>query len=128
MWMRVRLGCAVAPVTLLGVLVAAGPAAAAPEQRCPAPAPLDLGTLPGDVNSEAAGVNNHGEVVGSSRTPPTGPGTSISRPVIWTGGGVLGLGSLGGTAGGATAINEAGVAVGWSWTASQDTHAFSWSR
>ncbi len=63
----------------------------------------DLGGLPGSTDSEASGINNAGQVVGSS------DGYAIE----WSGGSVINLGGLpGSTFSFATGVNDAGQVVG----------------
>ena len=68
-----------------------------------------LGTLGGE-SSWAAGINNDGTIVGVSQIRSD---TGELRPFLYAHGAMTDLGSLGGNAG-ATAINAAGVVVGWS--------------
>jgi len=69
----------------------------------------DLGTL-GGTSSEAAGVNNPGEVVASSTTA-----AGVSHAFLYRNGLMFDLGTLpGGSASQATAINDRGDIVGYS--------------
>ena len=73
---------------------------------------IDLGTL-GGMNSLAEAVNDRGQVVGWSDTPAdTGVGVaccSVSRAFSWTqAGGMLDLGTLGGSSSTALAVNASG--------------------
>ena len=79
----------------------------------------DLGTLPGDVSSCANGINGTGQVVGSSTD-----NSRNSHAFLFSGGLIMGLGTLGGRASFAGGINNAGQVVGWADTASGDSHAF----
>ena len=83
----------------------------------------DLGTLPGDLTSEAMAINNTGDVVGYSNGP------SGMRAFLWTkGGGMQELGILpGGNSSQALAINDSGTVVGSSDSASGD-RAFVWKK
>lgn len=84
----------------------------------------DLGTLLGDapgLNSAGTDINDLGEVVGWS------PSASASfSPFLYSGGRMIDLGTLGGIAAIANALNDAGAVVGFSdLTASgNDAHAF----
>jgi uncharacterized membrane protein len=79
-----------------------------------------LGVLPGGDFSEAAGLNDSDEVVGSSNT------SSQLRPIRWTRStGLQDLGALSGDVGGqAFAINRAGTAVGFSTGASGHSRCY----
>lgn len=72
----------------------------------------------GQVYSLATGIDNLGRVVGQFGSPTT-------KPFRWVEGVVRSLGSLGGTAGSASAIS-AGKIVGWSLTASGQPRGFLW--
>ena len=85
--------------------------------------PFQLGTLPGHSFSEAFGVNNSGHIVGVSGgltteaflyTPGTGM-VSIHDPLLLADSR-------------ATAINNAGVVVGWGTTGGGVTRAFRWTQ
>jgi probable HAF family extracellular repeat protein len=68
----------------------------------------DLGVLPGDARSSARGVNNKGQVVGTSFTA-----TGIARAVLWDLGRMRALGTLPGDAASeARAVNIHGDVVG----------------
>jgi probable HAF family extracellular repeat protein len=82
----------------------------------------DLGTLAGDFDSEATGLNNSGTVVGDSSD------SSTSRAFVWTeAGGMQDLGNLGGTSAYATAVNNSGQVAGFSFMSTGAQHAFLWS-
>ena len=83
----------------------------------------DLGTLPGDLTSEALAINNRGDVVGYSQGP------SGMRAFLWTRkNGMKALGILpGGISSRALGINDSGVIVGSSTTSSGD-RAFVWTE
>lgn len=76
----------------------------------------DLGTL-GGPNSHAFAINDGGDIVGDADAPdPNAPGQFFTRPAVWRAGAAAPepLDGLGGHFGGATAINQGGVIVGYS--------------
>jgi len=75
----------------------------------------DLGTLPGTNASSALAINNQGQIAGSSG----------GHAVLWSGGSIQDLGTLGGATSEAHGINEGGDIVGVSDTSS-GPHAFLW--
>jgi probable HAF family extracellular repeat protein len=97
-----------------------------------------LGTLPGGQSSVATAINNAGQAVGyaqvgSAGTPNLGVGIgfpggplfgSTTHAVLYQGGTVTDLGTLGGANSAAVAINQSGAIVGTSETASGAQHAF----
>ena len=87
----------------------------------------DLGTLSGGFRSAAFGINRKGQIAGSSDTSRFDAlGNPITDAVIWNlpAGNIVDLGTLGGSFGRATAINDFGSAVGFSTNAQGFTHAF----
>jgi probable HAF family extracellular repeat protein len=85
-----------------------------------------LGTL-GGSSSSAMGINDAGQVVGSSLIAPV-KGSSATHPFLWTAaGGMQDLGTLGGTDATALGINSSGAVVGYSDVADGHTHAFLWT-
>lgn len=69
-----------------------------------------LPDLPGSIASVASGINNAGQVVGTT----TGSAGSY-QATLWNGGAAVDLGGLGGLDNNAAAINSAGQVVGYSW-------------
>lgn len=85
---------------------------------------VDLGTLPGDYGSVATGINNQGEVAGSSYGSSGGKGTA--HAFVYNGKNLVDLGTLaGGDYTEATGINDQGQVVGGGYTSANGTeHAF----
>ena len=80
-----------------------------------------LPSLGANTFNGANDVNAAGDAVGVS-----GPNSSVTQPVLFTSaGGVVDLGSLGGTQGSASALNDRADAVGYSYTGgNQSRHGF----
>ena len=86
---------------------------------------VDLGTLPGSSASWAYGVNDRGQVVGSSYVP----GGFYPHAVLWDHGTITDLGTLpGGTQSEARAISDRGRIVGQSYDATGHGQAVAWDR
>jgi probable HAF family extracellular repeat protein len=108
---RITLGFAVA---LAGLLVAmtAGAAASPAGYRV-----VDLGGLPG--GSGAFGINAEGLAAGYEMVGP-----NLPHAVLFSGGSVRDLGTLGGDASLANAVGSGGQVVGWARLADATRHAF----
>jgi probable HAF family extracellular repeat protein len=101
---------------------------------------IDLGALPGGNSSDAAEINEQGEVAGLSSNGKIDPLTGFpeARAVLWTHGKVVDLGTLGGAISFATGINDQGLVIGASANAEPDpismfgfgtqTRAFVWEN
>lgn len=72
--------------------------------------------------SEVKGINDAGVAVGASSSD-----TSLARPFVWTAeSGMVDLGTLGGSQGAATAIDNAGLIIGIAFTADNKERAVIW--
>lgn len=82
----------------------------------------DLGALPGLNNSFAFGFNSRGWVVGVSESGAIDPLTGFreTNAVLWRNGQIINLGTLGGNASGANAVNNQGQVVGGALTTIPD--------
>jgi probable HAF family extracellular repeat protein len=115
---------------------------------CPSPQVLDfeavlwgpnpgqtqgLPPLPGDTVGFALGINNRGQIVGSSGNCANTVVTAVglftgAHAVLWEKGSVTELGSLGGTMGKAGAINDRGEVAGFSSLPGDSAvHSFLWT-
>jgi len=84
----------------------------------------DLGTLEGDFQSRAYGINDAGQVVG--RSVPQGQ--DLGRAFLWESGTMTDLGTLGGDYSEAYDINNSGQVIGWAKNSSARSHAFLWEN
>jgi probable HAF family extracellular repeat protein len=85
------------------------------------PSLVDLGTAPGDGESNAAAINRNHQVTGTSSG-------QIQQAMLWSPGGpMVGLGTLGGRSSFGVAINDQGQIAGYSTLANTESHAFFWS-
>ena len=96
----------------------------------------DLGTL-GGPDAMALGVNERGQIFGNSYTnSDPSPGCSFpgftaltTGAFLWEKGEMVNLGSLGGTCTNASAMNNGGEVVGYSFLAGDEVfHPFRWDR
>jgi probable HAF family extracellular repeat protein len=83
-----------------------------------------IGTL-GGVTSTAIGINNLGQVVGTST--PSGAAV-VGHAFLYTGGPLIDLGTFGGPGSTASSINDSEQVVGYAQTATGDNHAFLYSN
>jgi probable HAF family extracellular repeat protein len=86
--------------------------------------PTDLGTLPGDVNSDAVALNNSDQVVGVSS--PTGSAFPTHAFLWQSSTGMIPLVGLGGSDTEPQAINTTGQVVGFGTTTAGAHHAWIW--
>ena len=98
--------------------------------------PIDLGTL-GGAWSRAADVNGSDTVVGVSQIGAGGTSStsstssvvpSIFHAVVWQGGAMIDLGTLGGARSSAESVNDTGRVVGWSLNQADQVRAFAWQN
>ena len=87
--------------------------------------PIALTPLAPGAATSAGDINELGQIAGSSAT--TEPPFTARHPVLWTNGVPADLGSLGGSFGDATGINDEGAVVGLMLDASGSVHGFSWN-
>lgn len=110
-------------LVLASAIVLAGSMRGGPVATAQAPAAVtitDLGTL--GTNSFATGINASGQVVGMSNLS-----SGARRAFLWTAtGGMVNLGTLGGSESEATGINRVGTIIGGGWTTLGEWHG--WRR
>jgi probable HAF family extracellular repeat protein len=90
-----------------------------------------LPSIPNGLQTWPRAINNSGDVVGSIQISRNGSLSTeyYSHPLLFKNGAVIDLGTLGGTSGDASAINNSGQIVGWAKTANNATvHAFSYNN
>jgi probable HAF family extracellular repeat protein len=121
------------PIMALLTTLLLGPTLAYAQEQAATPAAArsyevtDLGSLGGDF-TEANGINEVGQVVGSSTTAPgQEPYAPGMHAYLWEDGEMIDLGTLGGDLSGAVDINDAGQAVGFAETADGTTRAALWA-
>jgi probable HAF family extracellular repeat protein len=85
---------------------------------------IALPPLADGATASAVDINDAGQVVGNSAT--TAPPWLVRDAVLWDDGGVVDLGSLGGSFGLAAAINVEGQIAGYMTNAADENHAFLW--
>lgn len=113
----------VCTAALIPAVLAAGSPAAASTAAGHRYRLIDLGTLGGKV-SEAFGLNQRGDAVGSSSTRD-----GQTHAFLWRNGKMTDLGTLGGNSSAATAVNSRDQVVGVSDLAGNTVeHAFLWQR
>jgi probable HAF family extracellular repeat protein len=97
----------------------------------------DLGALPGVNSSQGTGINESGLIAGVSQTGVVDPilGIGVGHAVVWRGGNITDLGTLGGYQSFAVSLNNAGEVVALSTVdgpldpysfLGQSIHAFFW--
>ncbi|MDQ1830077.1 PEP-CTERM sorting domain-containing protein [Massilia scottii] len=104
------------PAFALALLLSASAAAAAPAAVPTAVRSYTVTVLPDAMSP--AGINNAGQIVG----------TRNGQAYLWSAGGGIDLGTLGGTSSTGTALNRFGEVTGGALTASGDEHAFIYSK
>jgi probable HAF family extracellular repeat protein len=92
----------------------------------------DIGTLGGPDAVPGTGINNRGQITGSSyinSVPNPSTGVPTADPFLWEDGNMIDLGSFGGTNVFGLAVNNRGQVIGQSNLAGDvETHAFLWDE
>ena len=111
-------------LTILALVMACGERNEVPTAPIVAPR-VPAGTILGanvtGVPFAVAAINESGQVAGTRES------AGASRAVLWTGGVVQDLGTLGGASSWAYALNESGQVAGASITTTGERHAFLWT-
>jgi probable HAF family extracellular repeat protein len=110
--------------TLLAAVLALSAQSQSPQYQL-----IDLGTLPGDVQSLALDINNPGQIVGRSGEWDPGCETGECTAVLWDNGTITDLGMLpDDDYSEARAINNQGEIVGLSGSSDSGSHAVLWDN
>lgn len=92
----------------------------------------DIGTLGGPDAIPGTGINDRGQITGSSYinfVPNPSTGVPTADPFLWEDGNMVDLGTFGGTNGSGVSVNNRGQVVGLSnLPGDVETHAFLWDH